>query len=245
MARKAKKTISNMLKDAKLALTNSMSDPEIPGYVSLYGYDLTRLNEGMALYNAADRAVNALAAAIGGQKQATEELLKAQKKAILSYQDLSKIAKTLLKGDEGALSKLGLNRRMPRTTAGFTAAGNILFDNIQADPAIKAKLATRGYTEEKSASERANIVAFDQADTAQEAAKGANRNAAAEEAAALKKLNDWIAEYRKIAKIALREKKNLLEKLGIPVRSTRTAAQRNAGKKAAATRAMNKANSAK
>ncbi len=245
MARKPKKTISDSLTGAKLALTNSTGDPEIPILVARFGFDRTRLDEGMAIYDAADRAVDQSAAANGGQKLATDALFKARKKAMTSYQDLSTIVKLLVKGNQGALSKLGLDRPMPRSTAGFTTAGKILFDNAANDPVIMEKIGTRGYTLERLASERANIIAFAEADEVQEAAKGANRVAAAAETAAMKKLNDWMAEYKKIAKIALRDKKNLLEKLGIPVRTTKTAAQRNAGKKAAATRAMNRATSPK
>ncbi len=240
MPGKAKNTISDQLKAAKVALTNSLADAEIQGYVAKYGYDTTRLNEGQAIYLAADSAVSAAAAATGAQKQTTEDLLKAQKTALTAYQDLSTVAKAVLKGNGGALTKLGLDRPMPRTTAGFTAAGYILFDNATADPDIKSKVGTRGYTDEKLATERAKIVAFDEADDHQEAAKGANQQASNAEASAMKKLNDWMAEYRKIAKIALREKKNLLEKLGIPVRNTKTKAQRNAPMKSAATRAAKK-----
>jgi hypothetical protein len=51
----------------------------------------------------------------------------------------------------------------------------------------------------------------------------------------------WVAQYLKIAKVALRGKKQLLEKIGVTARTTKTAAQRAAPKKAAATRAAKKA----
>jgi len=54
-------------------------------------------------------------------------------------------------------------------------------------------------------------------------------------------MNDWVARYLKIAKVALRGKKQLLEKIGVAVRTTKTKAQRAAPKKAAATRAAKKA----
>ncbi len=53
---------------------------------------------------------------------------------------------------------------------------------------------------------------------------------------AIKVLNDWTPQYRAIAKVALHGKKELLEKLGLLTRSTKTPAQRNAPKKAAETR---------
>ncbi len=76
--------------------------------------------------------------------------------------------------------------------------------------------------------ERARVDAWEQADLAQE------------QEAALVALNEWVAQYVKIAKVALRSKKQLLEKIGVTARTTKTKAQRAAPKKAAATRAAKK-----
>ena len=73
----------------------------------------------------------------------------------------------------------------------------------------------------------------------QEAAFAAQQ-ATREQEAALSALNDWTAQYLKIARVALRDKKQLLEKLGVAARTTKTKAQRGAAKKAAATRAAKK-----
>src|SRR5207247_6176027 len=73
-----------------------------------------------------------------------------------------------------------------------------------------------------------------------EAAKGAAQQATREQEAALQAVSDWVGQYTRIAKVALRDKKHLLEKLGIGVRMSKTAAQRAAPQKAAATRAARK-----
>jgi hypothetical protein len=58
--------------------------------------------------------------------------------------------------------------------------------------------------------------------------------------AALSALDHWLAQYEKIAKVALSGKPELLEKIGVLKRSVKTAAHRAASNKAAATRAMRK-----
>ena len=93
---------------------------------------------------------------------------------------------------------------------------------------------------DKVAAERAKIAAFDATNQAQEAAKGAAQQATQDQEAALAAMNDWTAQYLKIAKVALRFKKQALEKIGVTARTTKTAAQRAAPKKAAATRAAKK-----
>jgi hypothetical protein len=51
-------------------------------------------------------------------------------------------------------------------------------------------------------------------------------------------LGEWMSQYLRIARVALRAKPELCVKLGGVARSTRTATQRQAPKKAAATRAQ-------
>ena len=60
----------------------------------------------------------------------------------------------------------------------------------------------------------------------------AQQQATQDQDAALTMMNDWVAQYLKIAKVALRGKKQLLEKIGVTARTTKTAATR-AAKKAA------------
>ena len=92
-------------------------------------------------------------------------------------------------------------------------------------------------------SERALIAAYEAANRSQEQAKGAAQQATRDQDAALKKLDLWYRQYIKIARVALQDKKELLEKLGIRILSGKTAAQRRAPAKAAAAREAKKGDS--
>jgi hypothetical protein len=72
-------------------------------------------------------------------------------------------------------------------------------------------------------------------------AKGSAQRATQDQDAALAAMNDWVAQYLKIARVALRGKKQLLEKIGVLARTSKTAAQQAAPKKAAETRAASSA----
>jgi len=148
---------------------------------------------------------------------------------------VAKIGKKVLSPEE--LDKLGLPARQPRTTAAFITAAYTVFDNL-----LDTKLlADFGYTPDKIAAERAKIEAYEQADLAQAEAIGAKEQGTQELDVAFNELNTWVTTYVRVAKVALAKKPQLLEKLGIKVRSSKTAAQRAAPKKAAATRATKKA----
>jgi hypothetical protein len=115
-------------------------------------------------------------------------------------------------------------------------AANTLFDNVLKSAEISAMLAGYGYDEKRLVRERAVIAAFEQACQAQVAAMGAAQQATRDQKAALTAQTRWLAQYLKIAKVALRDKPQLYEKLGGAARSCPTA-QRQAARTAAAARA--------
>ena len=236
MTSKPKQTIAQELNAGQLAINNSLSDPEIQGLVAQFGYPAEKLNEGKALYDAALAAVNAEKAQAGGRQESTRLLAQAEKSARDAYQSLAKVARAVFLKDKAQLNALGLNRNMPLDTAGFLAAAYTLFDNAQSLSA----LADYGYDSVKLQSERIKIAAYDTANQQQEAAKGAAQQSTREQDSALQALNAWKAQYLKIAKVALSGKPQLLEKLGVLARTSKTAAQRAAPKKASATRAAKK-----
>jgi len=57
---------------------------------------------------------------------------------------------------------------------------------------------------------------------------GSRQGSSHEQAAVLTSLDAWRAQYIKIARVAVRDKKQLLEKIGIPARTSQTSAQRKA-----------------
>jgi hypothetical protein len=136
---------------------------------------------------------------------------------------------------------LGLDKPMSHRTSLFITMALALFDNAAGTPAIAQRLARFAYTPGRFASERGKIEALIEALRAQESAKGAPQTATAQRDAAMAALDDEMSTLRRIAKIALKHQPQLLEKLGIVQRATRTPAQRHAGQKAAATRKAKKA----
>jgi len=237
MAQKSKKSIPQNLHDAQVAIDNSLADPVILSAVSEFGYNEEKLGAGRTLHGEVLQAVHQQKAAAGAQQIATAELKKAETEAFAAYQDLAKVARAVFADNPANLVTLGLDQKMPRSTGPFIVAGYKLFNNA-ADLTV---LAGYGYNADRLTAETAKIAAYEQANLAQEAAKGAAQQATAAQRDALKALNAWVAQYRKIARVALRGNPQALEKLGIAARTSKTAAQRAAPAKAAATRAANKA----
>jgi hypothetical protein len=203
------------LNNAQLAIANSMADVEIKAAVAEFGYTPARLREGLALYEAALAAVNAQKSARGDQKISTAELQAAYLTARSAYQAAAKVARATL--DDGGLATLGLIGTTPRDVAGLTQAGYTLFDNA----ARSGLLADFGYTPARLAAERTKLEALETAQQVQLRAIGSAQQATQDRDAALADLNGWVAQYLKIARVALADRKSLLEKLGVSARGGR------------------------
>ena len=232
--------ISERLTKADVAISNALSDSQIGVLLGEYGYQTPKLSEGKALYETADLAVKKQVAAHGDQKDSTARTLAAEKTARTAYQNLAQVARAAFARDKAKLAVLGLDNAMPKPLPLFITMATTLFDNASHTTEIADTLKSYGYTTDKLAKERTKIVELSAANQAHESAKGAAQQATFEQTNAMEALDHWMAGFVKVAKVALREQPQLLEKLGILKRGSKTAAQRGAPAKAAETRKKKK-----
>ena len=219
-------TISDQLSNAELAISNSLNDAELKALLAPYGYNDEMLAEGKQRYDTARAAVSAQEDATGAQQAATKTLLATQEQAEAAYQNLAKMARAVIP-DSTVLTRLGLGGRMPRAIGDFLAAAGTLFDNTANIP----ELSKYGYDAAKLAAERAKISAYSTANQNQETAKTVAKAATVAQDAALAALAKWMAQYIKVARIALSAQPEMLGRLGVTARTGPTAAQRAARKK--------------
>lgn len=231
-----KNSIDEKMNQARLAINNTLDDPEIQERVKQYGYTPEKMFEGKKLYDDAYEQVNEQVLAVGTQKGATTKVDVLKKQAIDTYQSLAQVCNAIFVKDKSKMAMLGLTGEMPKRTPAFLQAAYSLFDNAQ-KPEIQADLAKVGFDISRLQKEREVIVALDQAIQKREQTKGEKQQSTREKWAKVICMDDWVKQYLKIAKVALKDKPELLEKLGVRILSTKTTAQRKAAAKAAETRA--------
>jgi len=236
MARRPHESMSEQLAAGQLLIDNTLANEDILDLVTAFGYTSAKMSEGRALYETAEAAVKLQTGKMGRQQEATEAMVQAEAMARDAYQALAKVARAVFSQQPSQLGMLGLTGPTPKNIAGFLTSAYTLFDNA-VDLSV---LADYGYTAEKLQTEREKIEDLKNANEQQERAKGVAQEATAAQEIAMKNFNDWVAQYRKVAKVALRGNKQMLEELGIAARTSPTAAQRAGVAKAAATRAANK-----
>ncbi len=232
-----RKTIATQMNAMHLAIDNTINDPEISAAVAKFGYHSERMLAGRQLYENAVQIVNQQMANIGAQQEAHVRTQTAKKLANQAYQSLAKVCRAIFQTNPAQLAALGLRGNTPRATAAFLISAYTLFGNAQ-QPKVQSELAHYGYDLKKLQTEREVIVAFDRANQKMALADGTKEQGTRDQDAALQGMLAWLKQYLKIARVALHDRPELLEKLGVRILSSKTAAQRGAKTKAAATRAL-------
>ncbi len=233
-------SIGTQLKQSQTAINNALKLPEIKAAMLPYGYTVAKLNAGKALYTAVGDAVDESASADGAQSEAAQAVKAAFKEARTAFQGLAKLARVVFAKQPGPLTALGLNKPMPRRMDDFAVAAVVLFNYESFTQAMKDALVAKSYGSSQISQARGKLAELIGAREAHADLGGEAEQATADQNEALKKLHDWYMEFRKLARIALKDKPRFLNRLGIPYRVTKSKAQRAAPAKSKATRAAKK-----
>ena len=212
-------SIDSRLLAAQVATTNSLNDAEIQGYLTPFGYDTVRLEEGKALYETALALHQKQKVEYGEQFAATDARDAAQNNADAEYMRFVKIARVALKNDRAAAQKLGIDGRRKQTFSGWLSQVKQFYANALPDADILSKLAGYGVTPEKLQAGQQLTDEAEAANAAREKEKGEAQQATKDRDEAVDIMDEWMSDFKKIARIALADKPQLLEKLGILERS--------------------------
>lgn len=218
MELKLTKSINEFLTSANTIIHNTKNDPEILSKVAKFGYSLEKILEGEQLLRQAEELNKNSISKKGDKENLTDEFNKIYKEAKMVYSNFRKVAKAIFLKEKGKLEQLGLNDKVPQSYAGFISKCNILFENSLSDEEIKNRLAEYGYNEEKITKEREKINQLIEIYLRKESAKGDAQQLTVEKGKAFEKLHRWISQYIKIARIALSDNRETIEKLGIKIK---------------------------
>lgn len=218
MELKLTKSINEFLTSANTIIHNTKNDPEILSKVAKFGYSLEKILEGEQLLRQAEELNKNSISKKGDKENLTDEFNKIYKEAKMVYSNFRKVAKAIFLKEKGKLEQLGLNDKVPQSYAGFISKCNILFENSLSDEEIKNRLSEYGYNEEKITKEREKINQLIEIYLRKESAKGDAQQLTVEKGKAFEKLHRWISQYIKIARIALSDNRETIEKLGIKIK---------------------------
>jgi hypothetical protein len=207
--------LANRINEYHLALMAAQEHAELAARLGPRGYGAATLAQGAALCDAAQAGFNARNAALAEQQAALSTLQAAEGAARGGFGDFRAIARALFQRDADALIGLRVKGRVPADREQFLTTAHAAYDAGLGNAEWGARLAPHGYDQAALQAEQAKLAALAQAAVKHETARAAAQRATTERDAAGQALDSWWNKFRAVARVALRERPDLLRALGM------------------------------
>lgn len=209
-------TIVLQMERVRIAIQGALNSPSILKQLALYGYDRKKVLEGKALYEKMKLLENTMKQEKGAQLKTTDELHAAFDQAYRQYIKHVKIARMAIPHNRELWRILDLSGERKRTISGWLYQAETFYMNLYH---IESAMANFGVTSEELSQAQAMMEAVAAARVKQFGDISEAQLAKKERDNALGALNDWYRKFIIIAKVALDNNPQMLEALGIMVRS--------------------------
>ncbi|MDR1895326.1 MAG: hypothetical protein LBR10_00870 [Prevotellaceae bacterium] len=196
-------------------ILGAQNNPEILQRMSAYGYTPERLAEGENLLDAVKSKRASQVAEYGNQYAATGELEKLFTASYGEYMVTVKVSRVALKSQPELLAKFKATGLRNRSLSGWLDDAGIFYTNLLETPEAVAALAAFGITEERLRKEQASVKEVENLHSRQLSEKGEAQQATKDRDKLFDQVCNWYSDFRAIARIALYDKPQLLEALGI------------------------------
>lgn len=212
-------TVAEFIFQCKLRINNSIEDAAIAESVELFGYNATRMAEGKTLLDASEDLCEIFEKEHGEVDAAFTQRNEEKDKAVVLYKKHVAISRIALKNNTGAIKTLQLQGSMPRTLSGRISRIKSFYNNLMANAEWLQGMAGFNISVEELQSGLQLIKNVEQFAHVIMKEKGDAQNATQQRDAKLDELSEWVNDYESIARLALADQPQLLEKLGIVVKS--------------------------
>lgn len=212
-------TYNDLLNAAQVAIDSALSNPEIQVFLTPFGYPPEELQHGRTLYEAAIAAFQKQKENYADQFGASATLDQLREDVNKTYIRQVKLARIAFKDDPVATAKLALTGERKRSFTGWLGQVQQFYAALAGDKRLQQGLARFGVTPKTIEQDQAQIQLVMEANVARETEKGEAQQSTKDRDSALDDLLEWHSDFVAIARIALEEKPQLLETLGILIAS--------------------------
>jgi hypothetical protein len=216
---KSKMSTSDLLYQCSLRINNSINDSAILSAVSQFGYIEEKLNVGKDLLNEAEQLVQLFDKEYGDVDEAFAQRNAQQEKASAIFIKPFKVAKIAFKNDAAAQVALQLSGRRAVRFSKWLTQTKSFYNNLLANAQWLEVMAGYGITAEALTAGLEEVTEVESLNEVVMREKGDAQSATVARDNKLEELYEWVSDYEEIAKIALMDNEQLLEKLGIVVKN--------------------------
>ncbi len=207
-------SIAQRLLNAETAINNTLANPQILTAVTAYGYTEAILEAAQALHAEVVELNERQHQEYGEQYAATAAVQAAWDEAAAAYSNAVKIARIAFRGNTTAHAALGLNGRRKESLSGWLEQSRLFYNNLLRNPAFITVMAPYTYTQTKLQTEAALVENVATLSELQDKERGEAQEATKTRDAKLDELDQWLADYKAIAEVALSGSPQQLEQLG-------------------------------
>ncbi|UCH96906.1 MAG: hypothetical protein JSV88_08665 [Candidatus Aminicenantes bacterium] len=200
-------------------IENTFADPYIQEMAAKYGYDNQRLLEGKSLM---ERTVNLYEGFKNKEKNQIlkyKEFAEIWKQARKTYHRFIKTARLAFDGNKELLDRIGVKFIKAAPFGVGVAQAKLFYNNLEQMPEILSEMGKYNVSPQEIQEGKNQVLNAEVAKSQHNNAVAETQQASALKALEFKKLSTWIADYRKVMRVALKSDGQLLEKLGIRVPS--------------------------
>lgn len=208
-------TLSDFFANASVTLSNAREQMEIAAALDAFGYDAIALQEGQVLFDAASSLHDAQIKEYGEQHAATQAFKDACDQADKAYAAHRRLAKIAFKSDAQRQTDLHLNDRKPQVYNPWYEQARHFYTALLADTEAQTQIARYKVTLEALQAAQAQVAQTMTLKNAQEKEKGEAQEATQQRNAAIEAPDEWLADFKVVARIALEDSPQLLEALNL------------------------------
>jgi N-acetyl-anhydromuramyl-L-alanine amidase AmpD len=208
-------SLAAKLHNMENGISGVQNNPEIQERMSQYGYTPERVAEGLAKLADVKRLTAVHAEEYSDQFVATTRLGKAWTAIYAKYMITLKVVRVAFHRETGKLQDFRATGQRHRSLSGWLNDARILYTNLQETPGALETMTQYGYTTERLQEEQQQVEEVAQLHSKRLEETGAAQQSTQDRDRALDELCDWYSDFRAIVRVALYDKPQLLEGLGI------------------------------
>ncbi|NRB11595.1 MAG: hypothetical protein HRU35_08350 [Rickettsiaceae bacterium] len=203
----------------KTFLENAKRNPIVASILAVYMYDVSKIDEGLAMYEITKKSYELKVIKDDNTKTAFINYKKLYTNLYdIYYKDREK-SRLVFTKDLEILSRLGLIGRPSSSLSSFLIDTDKFYKTIDSDENIKEKLVRLKINQEHISRSIVLIKDLHSAYIEYINQKGESQNATVVKRAAFDRIAEWMFDIKGVARIALKDHPQLLESLGIVVKS--------------------------
>lgn len=211
------RTLANILESYRLAVVNSR-DPEIEAALTGFGLTTEYLQEGVDLYSETMTLVQDQNREKQEEAEAYDTYFAAQEAVQDTVTKTIKIVRLMAKEDQNLIDRLRIPDSYPGAIAQWIEAVTTFYNNLLNETAFVTSLAPFGKTTETLTAERDAVIALKDLRNKAQVEKGESQEATRQRNLKLDELKAHVTQLKGLATLALADKPQLLEKMGVLVR---------------------------